>query len=158
VDNAKWLEISLTVDGELAEAVAEVLDRYAANGVVVEQDVKYNDAEDIGTPYGPVRVFGYLAIDGQLEEKRAKLEQALFYLNAIRPLPQAVYKEIADQNWMTAWKEHYHPIPVGEKLIILPAWIEQQDFSRLAVKIDPSMAFGTGTHPSTQLCLALTES
>ena len=157
VDNAKWLEISLTVDGELAEAVAEVLDRYAANGVVVEQDVKYNDAEDIGTPYGPVRVFGYLAIDGQLEEKRAKLEQALFYLNAIRPLPQAVFKEIADQNWMAAWKEHYHPIPVGEKLIILPAWIEQQDFTRLAVKIDPSMAFGTGTHPSTQLCLALTE-
>lgn len=157
MDNAKWLEISLTVDGELAEAVAEVLDRFAANGVVVEQNVKYNDAEDLGTPYGPVKVYGYLSIDAQLEEKRTKLEQALFYLNAIRPLPQAEYKEIADENWMAAWKDHYHPIPIGEKLIILPAWIEQTDFSRLAVKIDPSMAFGTGTHPSTQLCLALVE-
>lgn len=157
VDNAKWLEISLTVDGELAEAVAEVLDRFAANGVVVETNVKYNDAEDLGTPYGPVKVYGYLSIDDQLEDKRTKLEQALFYLNAIRPLPQAVYREIADENWMAAWKEHYHPIPIGKKLLILPAWIEQTDFSRLAVKIDPSMAFGTGTHPSTQLCLALVE-
>ena len=157
VDNAKWLEISLTVDGELAEAVAEVLDRYAANGVVLETNVKYNDAEDRGTPYGPVKVYGYLAIDDQLEEKRSKLEQALFYLNAIRPLPQAVFKEIADQNWMSSWKEHYRPIPIGKKLIILPAWVEQTDFSRLAIKIDPSMAFGTGTHPSTQLCLELVE-
>jgi ribosomal protein L11 methyltransferase len=157
VDNAKWLEISLTVDGELAEAVAEVLDRYAANGVVLETNVKYNDAEDYGTPYGPVKVYGYLAIDDQLEEKRSKLEQALFYLNAIRPLPQPVFKEIADQNWMASWKEHYRPIPIGKKLIILPAWIDQTDFSRVAVKIDPSMAFGTGTHPSTQLCLELVE-
>lgn len=157
MDNAKWLEISLTVDGELAEAVAEILDRYSANGVVVEQNVKYNDAEDLGTPYGPMKVYGYLAIDDQLEDKRAKLEQALFYLNAIRPLPQPVIKEIADQNWMAAWKKHYNPIVIGKKLIILPAWIEQTDFSRLAVKIDPSMAFGTGTHPSTQLCLELTE-
>lgn len=157
MDNARWLEISLSVDGELAEAVAEVLDRFAANGVVVEQNVKYNDAEDLGTPYGPMKVYGYLAIDDQLEEKRAKMEQALFYLNAIRPLPKPVFKEIADQNWMAAWKEHYHPIPIGEKLIILPAWVEQTDFTRLAVKIDPSMAFGTGTHPSTQLCLELVE-
>lgn len=157
MDNAKWLEISLSVDGELAEAVAEVLDRYAANGVVLETDVKYNDAEDRGTPYGPVKVYGYLSMDDQLEEKRAKLEQALFYLNAIRPLPQPVYREIADQNWMASWKEHYRPIPIGRKLIILPAWIEQSDFSRMAVKIDPSMAFGTGTHPSTQLCLEMVE-
>ncbi|MBA4376922.1 MAG: 50S ribosomal protein L11 methyltransferase [Anaerolinea sp.] len=157
VDNAKWLEISLTVDGELAEAVAEVLDRFASDGVVVETNVKYTDAEDLGTPYGPVKVYGYLVIDSQLEEKRHKLEQALFYLSAIRTLPRPVYKEIADENWMAAWKDHYHPIPIGKKLLILPAWIEQKDMTRLAVKIDPSMAFGTGTHPSTQLCLELVE-
>jgi len=157
VANAKWLEISLTVDGELAEAVAEILGRFAANGVVVETNVKYNNAEDLGTPYGPVKVYGYLPVDANIEEKRSKVEQALFYLNSIRPLPQPVYKEIWDQNWMAAWKDHYHPIPIGEKLLILPAWIEQTDFTRLAVKIDPSMAFGTGTHPSTQLCLQCVE-
>jgi ribosomal protein L11 methyltransferase len=157
VADAKWIEVSLTVDGELAEAVTEVLDRFATGGVVVESNVKYRNVEDEGTPYGPVKVFGYLEIDDQIEARRHKLEEALWYLNAIRPLPQAVFKEIADQNWMAAWKEHYHPIPIGKKLLILPAWIEQKDMERIAVKIDPSMAFGTGTHPSTQLCLELVE-
>ncbi len=155
--DAKWLEVSLTVDGELAEAVAEVLDRFATGGVVVESNVKYRNVEDEGTPYGPVKVYGFLTVDGTLEEKRHKLEEALWYLNAIRELPQAVYREIEDQNWMTAWKEHYRPIEIGKKLLILPAWIEQKDGTRAAVKIDPSMAFGTGTHPSTQLCLELVE-
>ena len=154
---AKWLEVSLTVDGELAEAVAEVLDRYATGGVVVESNVKYRDAEDEGTPYGPVKVYAFLEADATLEEKRHKLEEALWYLNAIRELPQPVYREIADQNWMAAWKEHYRPIEIGKRLLILPAWMEQKDMTRVAVKIDPSMAFGTGTHPSTQLCLGLVE-
>lgn len=157
VADAKWLEVSLTVDGELAEAVAEVLDRFASGGVVVESNVKYRNVEDEGTPYGPVKVYGFLTVDETLEEKRHKLEEALWYLNAIRKLPQAMYREIADQNWMTAWKEHYRPIEIGKKLLILPAWIEQKELTRVAVKIDPSMAFGTGTHPSTQLCLELVE-
>jgi ribosomal protein L11 methyltransferase len=58
---------------------------------------------------------------------------------------------------MEAWKERYHPIPIGKKLIIVPAWLESPDISRVSIKIDPGMAFGTGTHPSTQLCLELIE-
>ena len=154
---AKWLQISLTVDGELAEAVAEVLDRFTSGGVVVETNVKYLNAEDQGTPYGPLKVYGYLIIDANIEEIRRKVEEALWHLHTIRELPQPEYCEIADENWMEAWKEHYHPIPIGKKLLVLPAWVEQQDMSRVAVKIDPSMAFGTGTHPSTQLCLELVE-
>jgi ribosomal protein L11 methyltransferase len=157
VADAKWLQVSLTVDGELAEAVSEVLDRFTSGGVVVESNVKYNSAEDEGTPYGPVKVYGYLVIDEQVEENRRKLEEALWHLSAIRELPAPQYTEIADENWMNAWKDHYHPIPIGEKLLVLPAWVKQQDMSRVAVKIDPSMAFGTGTHPSTQLCLELIE-
>ena len=154
---ARWLQVTLTVDGELAEAVSEVLDRFTSGGVVVESNVKYNDAEDEGTPYGPLKVYGYLIIDAQIEENRRKLEEALWHLHTIRELPQAQYTEIADENWMAAWKDHYHPIPIGKRLLVLPAWIKQEDMSRLAVKIDPSMAFGTGTHPSTQLCLELLE-
>ena len=154
---ARWLQVTLTVDGELAEAVSEVLDRFTSGGVVVESNVKYNDAEDEGTPYGPVKVYGYLVIDAQVEENRRKLEEALWHLHTIRELPQPVFTEIADENWMAAWKDHYHPIPIGKRLLVLPAWIKQEDMSRLAVKIDPSMAFGTGTHPSTQLCMELLE-
>ena len=88
------------------------------------------DAEDEGTAFGPVRVFGYLIIDNQLEQNRQKLEEALWHLHTIRELPQAEYKEIADENWMSAWKDHYHPIPIGKKLLVLPAWIKQVDMSR----------------------------
>ena len=154
---AHWLEVSLTVDGELAEAVAEVIDRFASNGVVIESGVTFTSDEDEGTAYGPLRVFGYLPVDDQLEETRQRLSEALWHLGCIQPLPEPVFRTVEDEDWMAAWKQHYHPIPIGQRLLILPAWIEQQDPARIAVKIDPSMAFGTGTHPSTQLCMECIE-
>lgn len=153
----RWLEVSMTVDGELAEAVAEVLGRFANNGVVVESGVVYNDAEDEGTPIGPVHIYGYLVADEQLEETRRRLTEALWHLGQIQPLPEPEYRPIADEDWMSSWKKHYHPIPIGERLLILPAWIEEERPGRAAVRIDPSMAFGTGTHPTTQLCLEVVE-
>jgi ribosomal protein L11 methyltransferase len=157
VAEPRWIEVSLTVDGELAEAVAEVITRYTTQGVVIEQAVQYNTLEDMGTPYGPMRVYGYIVIDSGLEQTKHNLEEALWHLGQIQPLPQVTYRTIEDQDWMAAWKEHYHPIPIGEKLMILPAWLESTDPQRRSIKIDPSMAFGTGTHPTTQLCLALLE-
>jgi ribosomal protein L11 methyltransferase len=152
-----WLEVSLTVNGELAEAVADVLARFAYSGVMMEQGVKYMDDEDAGTPTGPITVRAYLEMNNQIEETRQKLEEALYYLGRIQPLPAASYKEILDQNWMEAWKQHYKPILVGERLVILPAWMDSPDPTRIPIKIDPGMAFGTGTHPTTQLCLDLME-
>ncbi len=152
-----WLEVSLTVSGELAEAVAEVLARFAYSGVMMEQGVKYMDDEDAGTPAGPITVRAYLEVNNEIEETRQKLEESLYYLGMIQPLPAASYKEIADQNWMEAWKQHYKPILIGERLVIVPAWMDSPDPSRVTIKIDPGMAFGTGTHPTTQLCLELIE-
>ena len=156
-DIAHWLEVSMTVDGELAEAVAEVLGRFANNGVVVESGVVYNNAEDEGTPNGPVRIYGYLVADEKLEETRQQLSEALWYLGRIQPLPEAQFRMIIDEDWMASWKKHYHPIPIGKRLLILPAWIKEDQPGRTAVRIDPSMAFGTGTHPTTQLCLEVVE-
>ncbi len=152
-----WLEVSLTVNGELAEAVADVLARFAYSGVMMEQGVKYMDDEDVGTPAGPITVRAYLEMNDQIEETRQKLEESLYYLGMIQPLPAASYKEIADQNWMEAWKQHYKPILIGKRLVIVPAWMDSPDPNRIAIKIDPGMAFGTGTHPTTQLCLELME-
>jgi len=153
----KWLEVSLTVDGELAEAVADVLARFAPSGVVTEQGMKYVSTADRGTPAGPISVRAYLEIDEHTEEKRQKLEEALYYLGMIQPVPTPVYKEIADQNWMEAWKRHYQPIPIGERLIIVPVWLDSPIPERIPIKIDPGMAFGTGTHPTTQLSLEMVE-
>lgn len=152
-----WLEVSLSVDGELAESVADVLARFAPNGVMTEQGVRFVDDEDEGTATGPITVRAYLEVNDQLEETRQKLEESLFYLGMIQPVPAPAYKQIADQNWMEAWKQHYKPILIGQRLLILPAWLESPDLKRIPIKIDPGMAFGTGTHPTTQLCLELME-
>lgn len=152
-----WLEVSLTVDGELAESVANVLARFAPNGVITEQGVKFNDEEDEGTAAGPITVRAYLEVNDQLEETRQKIEEALHYLGMIQPVPAPAYRQLADQNWMEAWKRHYQPILVGERLLILPAWLENPNPKRIPIKIEPGMAFGTGTHPTTQLCLELME-
>src|SRR5688572_19476000 len=152
-----WLEVSLTVNGELAEAVADVLARFTYSGAMREQGVKYTDEEDAGTPTGPITVRAYLEIDDQIEETRQKLEESLYYLGRTQPLPAASYKEIEDQNWMEAWKQHYKPILIGHRLVIVPAWMDSPDPNRIPIKIDPGMAFGTGTHPTTQLCLELME-
>jgi len=152
-----WLEIVVTCDGELAEAISEVLARFVTQGVVTETEVKYDDAEEVALGYGPVKVIGYLEYDDQVESKKLQIEEALWHLNLIQPVPEPVYRKIEDQNWMESWKQFYKPILVGEKLLILPAWLENPVPERIAVRIDPSMAFGTGTHPTTQLCMAMTE-
>jgi ribosomal protein L11 methyltransferase len=152
-----WLEVSLTVNGELAEAVADVLARFAPNGVTTEQAVDFVNDEDEGTPVGPITVRGYLRADEKLEETRQKLEESLYYLGMIQLLPAPVFTPVEDQNWMEAWKVHYQPIPIGKRLIIVPTWLESPDANRVTIKIDPGMAFGTGTHPTTQLCLGLIE-
>jgi ribosomal protein L11 methyltransferase len=154
---SNWLEVSLTVNGELAEAVADVLARFAPNGVATEQAVKFTDDEDEGTPVGDITVRAYLVVDENLEDTRQKLEESLYYLGMIQPLPTPVFTPVADQNWMEAWKVRYQPILIGSKQVIVPAWMESPDPQRVSIKIDPGMAFGTGTHPTTQLCLEFVE-
>jgi len=158
VAEPRWLEVSLTVDEELAEAVAEVLARFSSQGgVAMEQAVNYDAYEIEGQPVGPVRVFGYLVVNETIEETRQRLEEALWHLSRIQPLPAPVYRWVEDQDWMEAWKQHYHPLPIGARLLVAPPWAEIEAGDRVVVRIDPSMAFGTGTHPSTQLSLELLE-
>lgn len=153
-----WLEVSLIVDGEMAEAVAEVLARYARNGVVIESTAVTSNSEDLeGHAVGPLRVSGYLRMDEQVEETRRQIEEGLWYLGRIRPLPPATYQAVHEADWAEAWKQHYHPIAIGQRLMIVPAWLESPDQARIPIRIDPGMAFGTGTHPTTQLCLELIE-
>ncbi len=157
MDKQTWLEISLDVSGELAEAVTEVLARFAPGGVAVESTAIQASADEYGEPTGPMRVRAYLPVDDQLEATRQKLEEALWFLGRIQPLPEPTFTLIEEQNWMQAWKQHYRPIEIGEKLLILPAWVDPPDTHRIPLRIDPGMAFGTGTHPTTQLSLILLE-
>ncbi|MBT3241151.1 MAG: 50S ribosomal protein L11 methyltransferase [Chloroflexi bacterium] len=157
MDKNSWLEVSLIVKGELAEAVSEVLARFAPNGVAIESTEIKAAPDEYGEPTGPLRVAAYLPIDDKIEENRQKLEESLYFLGLIQPLPKTEFKIIQDKNWMESWKKHFKPIRVGKKLLVLPAWIKNSDPERIPIKIDPGMAFGTGTHPTTQLSLLLLE-
>jgi ribosomal protein L11 methyltransferase len=158
MEETSWLEISMTVDGELAEAVSEVFARYIPNGVAIESTaVTANPDDSEGHAIGPLRVFGFLRNDGSLETIRQQIDEAIWYLSRIRPLPQLEYRILQEADWAEAWKQHYHPILIGERLIIVPAWLENPNPERIAIRIDPGMAFGTGTHPTTQLCLEILE-
>lgn len=154
--NAQWVEISLTVNRELSEAVAEVLSRFIPGGVVVEF-LGVSEAEPHGYHSASMRVSGYLPINEKLESIRHQILEALWYLGRIRSLPEPEFRLIEETNWMETWKRNYHPIPVGESLIVLPAWIENPQPSRTPIRINPGMAFGTGAHPSTQLSLEILE-
>jgi ribosomal protein L11 methyltransferase len=157
VDKPRWVEVSLTVSNEQAEAVSEVLNRYLSNGVVVEIKAESNNHGEANYLEPFARVFGYLLADASLEEKKKQLEEALWHLGQIQPLPVAHYRPIRDEDWMSSWKKNYHPMKIGRQLIIVPAWLEKEFPGRIVIRINPGMAFGTGTHPSTQLCLQLLE-
>ena len=150
-----WLEVSLEVNGEMAEAVAEVLARFAPNGVVIESTAIQATIGDEGHPVGPLRVCAYLEVDDRIEDTRQRIEESLWYLGRIRELPEPAFKTVGEVNWVEAWKQHYKPVPIGERLIIVPAWLDSPDDDRIPIRIDPGMAFGTGTHPTTQLCLEI---
>ncbi len=153
-----WMEVSLECSGELAEAVAEVFARYCPEGVVLDNVTTYDAEKHEHIPTGMMRVAAYLPQDDELESKKRSLEEALWYMGRIVPLPAPEFISIEDQDWMTVWKQNYQPLRVGKSWLILPAWLELPvGETRRVVRIDPAMAFGTGTHPSTQLCLLAIE-
>jgi ribosomal protein L11 methyltransferase len=152
----KWIEVSLTLEPELAEPVAELLSRHVPGGVSLESaTVDNGDGE--GKATGPVTVRAYLASDKELPERRRRIEEGLWFLSRIRPLPLAQFRDVEDADWAERWKERYRPIHVGRSLVIVPAWLPAPEGPLRPIFLDPGMAFGTGAHPSTRLSLAALE-
>ena len=154
-----WLEVSLEVGGEAAEAVADVFARFAPDGVALEAtQIETTPNEDQGRAVGPVVVRAYLPVDVALEGTRARLEEALWHLGQLLPLPSPRYQTIVEADWSEAWKASFHPLRLGRRLMIVPAWLNPPLAPEdIPIRLDPGMAFGTGTHPTTQLCLVALE-
>ncbi len=154
-----WLEISVSVDGEAAEAVAEVLRPYAyADSVVFEQfgDQTNVDPEAL-EPTVNVKIF--LPEDQDSESFRQRIREAMYHMNRLYPIAEPVFRKLEDEDWATAWRKNYRPFQVGKKLWIQPSWQSADDTteSDIVITLDPGMAFGTGLHPTTQLCLQAIE-
>jgi ribosomal protein L11 methyltransferase len=149
----KWLEISLTLTGEVAEAAVEVISRFTPNSIAMEYPLENNELD----PKAQVLVRAYLEQNPDLETTRKSIEEGLWHLSQIINFDPPEFSWIEEEHWEQAWKEHYQPIQIGERLLIQPAWLPVQPSERIPIFIDPGMAFGTGTHPTTQLCLLALE-
>lgn len=155
-----WIEISLEVDGEAAEAVADILQRYGHQGVAIEQAGFPIEVwpEEI-PPADRLIVRAYFLDNDQAEASKQQLREALWHMNKLYPMPEPVFNVVNDEDWAEAWKKHYHPLRLGKRLYVRPAWTELPDQrpEDIVLVMDPGMAFGTGTHPTTQLCLIVIE-
>jgi len=150
------MEVSLSVEAEVAESAADVLARLAPGGVVLQTE-RAAGPESRSAGAAPVWVAAYYRLDQSWAETRTEIERSLWHLGQIRPIPEPALREVEEEDWAETWKRNYHPLPVGRSLLILPSWIPARDTTRHILRIDPGQAFGTGTHPSTQLCLQLLE-
>lgn len=156
----RWIEISITADGEAVEAIAQELQKWCHQGVSIEQTGIPPDKwdEDEVPPAKELVIRGYFPENAQAEDTKAQINRALGYMNMMYPMPQPVYNVVDEEDWANAWKAHYHPVRIGKRLIIRPLWTEvEPQPDDIIIGLDPGMAFGTGTHPTTQLCLEAIE-
>ncbi|HLY29053.1 MAG TPA: 50S ribosomal protein L11 methyltransferase [Aggregatilineales bacterium] len=155
----RWVEVALEVDGEAAEAVVEVLNRYGHQGVAIEQAGFYIETWEDEIPRAErLVVRAYLPEDDRTDAVKHQLEEALWHLGRLYPMPTPQYRAIDEQDWAEAWKVNYHPVRLGKHILIRPLWIDVEAVpGDVVIALDPGMAFGTGTHPSTQLVLEATE-
>jgi ribosomal protein L11 methyltransferase len=149
-------------EAETAEAVSEVMSRYAPNGVAIEQiarDIQLGADEGAAAQLEPiVAVRAYLPLGAAVETKRRQIEEALWHLSRIAHIPEPTFRIVAESDWANAWKEHYHVVHLGERFVIKPTWRDYQPQpGEIVMELDPGMAFGTGLHPTTQMCLAALE-
>ena len=153
----EWLEFSLILEQDQVGLVSDRLTGIVSSGLVTERIYGDLFPHELDTVIVPVRLYGYLPIDAKLESARSAIISTLLELSQDLSLPELVFTPLKNQNWATAWQERYEPIPLGERLIIVPSWLENPQPDRLEINMDPGMAFGSGTHPTTQLSLILLE-
>jgi len=155
----RWIEITLVADGESAEAIVDVLQRYGHQGVAVEQDGFFIETWEDAVPQpDKLLVRAYLPDDDTAPAAQTQLEEALFQLGRLYPMPKPTYRTIDEEDWAESWKVNYHPLRIGRHILIRPLWIPlEAGPGDVIVSLDPGMAFGTGTHPSTQLVLEAAE-
>jgi ribosomal protein L11 methyltransferase len=155
----KWLEFSVTTDGEAAEAVVELFNRYGQGRAVVETPLDCFEYE-LGQAPQPADVIvrTYLPLDSGAAESRRRLEEGLWHLRQIYPLPEPDIRELAEEDWTEAWKQQYHRLRFGQRTVIVPAWEAYAPApGEIVIHLEPGMAFGTGLHPTTRLCLEALE-
>lgn len=168
-----WTEISIHTTNEAVEAVSHILHEAGASGVVIEDaadltkeredrfgEIYALDANDF--PDDGVIVKAYLSESSFLHETIEEVKAAITNLHAFNidvGRNIVTIKEVNEEDWANAWKQYYHPVKISQRFTVVPSWeaYEPVDSDELIIELDPGMAFGTGTHPTTILCLQALE-
>lgn len=158
----RYIEVSIDTPEQKIAARCEQLAALGAEGFVIENEADfqnflennrqywdYVDAELEQSYKGVSRIKCYLTDDEAGEAVLARIKAAY---------PEAVSAYTADEDWENSWRDCYEQIEIGEKLVVVPEWMDAPDNGRIALRLDPGIAFGTGSHPTTKLCLAALES
>jgi ribosomal protein L11 methyltransferase len=156
-----WIELAVQADNEAVEAVSEIFSRYGyQGGVAIEEPFDQEpDGDNLSVAAGrPFVVRTYIPDDPAARETIEAVERALWHLGQMRYVGPLATAPRAEEDWANAWKEHFHVHRVGARTVIRPPWREYtRQPGDVVIDLDPGMAFGTGLHPSTQLCLVALE-
>jgi ribosomal protein L11 methyltransferase len=169
----KWTELSVLTTTEAVEAVSNIFHEAGASGVVIEEsselsknrENQYGEIYELNPddyPAQGVIVKAYLPASSFLAETIEEIKLAIanlknFDINVGENILTTC--EVHEEDWATAWKQYYHPIKVSERFTIVPTWEDYQpkNSDEIIIELDPGMAFGTGTHPTTVMCLQALE-
>ena len=158
----RWIEVCVDTPGGELDARCEELAALGAGGFVIENEEDFREFLENNRQY-----WDY--VDRELEESYAGVSRIKTYLaddadgRAILAAIRARYPSLAvsyveDSDWENNWREYYKPIEVGEKLVVVPEWEDAPQNGRIPLRLDPGLIFGTGSHPTTRMCLAALES
>ena len=155
----KWLELCVDVPPEFVEPISHIFYKYGYGGVSIESPAEFNPDEGEVAPVPETfSVRTYIPKDDSTDERRANIEIGVKLINHLHPIEPLKETEIKDEDWETNWKQYFHPIRVGRKLVICPTWQEHASLrDDVIIFLDPGMAFGTGHHPTTRMCMELLE-
>lgn len=153
---SKWVEVVVPADLEAVEPICELLNRHVRGGVAIELSAVINP--DDGTPLPQlserVLVKGYLAGVRGWKKRLRHIEMSVSLLGQVRDVGSVQWRVIDEEDWASTWKQHYHPLLIGHRVVVKPSWEEYEPEPwQVVIELDPGMAFGTGLHPTTQLCL-----
>jgi ribosomal protein L11 methyltransferase len=159
--NETWVEISCHVPAELADIVAEYLTGLSGNGVSIENlSVDAFSLSEIQEP-DSTTIRSYFSSDEGCTDRRDEIETFLIELSNRHPgfTPVSpVLSSVSTEDWSNSWKANFKPLRVGRRLLIVPTWEHVSPRpDDIVLHIDPGMAFGTGGHETTRLCLELLE-
>lgn len=168
-----WQEVSVKVKKYAVDAVSGILMECGAGGVMIEDPdmIKERIAENTWDAYefpdellnrDYVKVAAYFPCDRFLPNRLEHLKIRIHDLNT-EFIPESViemhFSEVREEDWANSWKAYYKPVKVGQRIVIKPTWekYNAEDDNEIIIELDPGMAFGTGTHPTTVMCIRILE-